>query len=257
MSLTSFERGPGRCVKHGSVSVAFRASVAVGCRSRSMKARAALPSLCCRRWMMPSGRTSRLRPAAGRSSVPACTSWRSVGSGSRATPAPTSTAFLMFSMLSNSSTTSTVTPCSRRKRSTSRRMTSPLSKATYFSPSRRAGRDALESRQRVPGGAGHDHLLLAPGQHGQLARPAGERHQAEVGRSVADPLVDLVGVQVLDLHLRIPVVGLEALDVLAHVAEADRVDGGHANGQGPFARAPGGATTSSSVYCSSSLLQPS
>ena len=115
----------------------------------------------------------------------------------------------------------------------------------------------LNRASECPRGADHDHLFLAPGQHRQVTRPAGERHQSEVGLFVADPLIDLVRVEVLHLHFRIPVVGLEALDVLPHVAEADGIDGGHANGQGPFASAPGAARASNSVYCSSSLLQPS
>ena len=51
-------------------------------------------------------------------------------------------------------------------------------------------------------------------------------------------VVDLVGVEVVDVDLDVRVLRLEALDVLAHVAQADRVDGGHAH-RGRFRAAVG------------------
>ena len=54
-----------------------------------------------------------------------------------------------------------------------------------------------------------------------------ERDQAQVRRTVQHLLVDPIRVQVLDVDLRAVVFRLEALDILAHVAEADRVDRGH------------------------------
>ena len=44
------------------------------------------------------------------------------------------------------------------------------------------------------------------------------------------PLVHLIGVQVLDVDLGGGVLALEALDVVAHVAEADGIDGGDLDG---------------------------
>ncbi len=95
--------------------------------------------------------------------------------------------------------------------------------------------DRLDGRaagQRVRWSAGHDHLFLAPGQHGQFPLPPRVGHQAEVGRPGQHALVALIGVEEVELHLGVRVLRLEAANVVADVAEADRVDGRHAHGDG-------------------------
>ena len=64
--------------------------------------------------------------------------------------------------------------------------------------------------QPVPRWAGDDHFLLAPGQHGQITATARERQQAEVGLALADVLVDLGGVEVINVDLHVRMLGLEA-----------------------------------------------
>ena len=70
-----------------------------------------------------------------------------------------------------------------------------------------------------------------------------------------DALVDLIGVEVLDVDAGGEVFALEALDVLAHVAEADRVDGRDLDG-GAGRGAALRMVDSSSRYCSTNCLQP-
>ncbi len=91
-------------------------------------------------------------------------------------------------------------------------------------------RDAALGDERVGRRTGHHHLLLAPRDRGELPAGLGEGDEAEVGGPVQHPLRHPVGVEVLDLDLHAGLLGHEALDVLAHVAQAHRVDGGHADG---------------------------
>ena len=76
-------------------------------------------------------------------------------------------------MVSNSAAVSTATPCSFRKRSTSRRMVSPLTKATYCTPASWPAPTAGQRRQRVARLAGQYHLLVPPRLDDQLPQLRG------------------------------------------------------------------------------------
>ena len=49
-------------------------------------------------------------------------------------------------------------------------------------------------------------------------------------------LIHLIRVEVLHLHFRVGVVALEMLDVVPHVAEADGINRGHADGERSLAQ---------------------
>jgi hypothetical protein len=86
--------------------------------------------------------------------------------------------------------------------------------------------------EAVAGCTSDHHLLLAPGKDGELSGTPGEGDEAEIGGAALDLLVDAVGMKVLDMDLDGGVALVEALDGLAHVAEADGIDGGYLDGGG-------------------------
>ncbi len=127
-----------------------------------------------------------------------------VGAGSRATPVPDFTPSLMFSILSNSAAVRTETPRSRRKRSTSRRMTSPLTKrdvADAFQVG--GGDDGPHAASGRTSGLGQHHFFLPPRLE-PSARAAGAGNDTRP-RSAAPSWsrsVDLIGVKVFDVDAR-------------------------------------------------------
>src|SRR5262245_50966106 len=83
---------------------------------------------------------------------------------------------------------------------------------------------AAVSRQRMTGRTSQDHFLLAPRKDSQFLRPVREGHQSQISRAVQYPRIDLVGMQVLDAHAGMRKLHGEALDVLVHVPQSDRVN---------------------------------
>ena len=61
----------------------------------------------------------------------------------------------------------------------------------------------------------------------QLAQLARERHQAEVHRPVQYALVDAIGMEIFHMDPGLGVHSLKTLNVLPHVPQPDRVDGGN------------------------------
>src|SRR5207244_2929687 len=87
--------------------------------------------------------------------------------------------------------------------------------------------DEQAAGQRMPWRAGQYHLFVAPRMGHQLAQLARERHQAEVYRPVQYALVDAIGMEIFHMDPGLGVHSLKTLNVLPHVPQPDRVDGGN------------------------------
>ena len=148
-------------------------------------------------------------------------------------PAPSSTACLMFSMLSNSAATATSTSCRRRKRSISRRTASPRSKVTNGSRARSRGWTPRCSRcSRAMRWPGRHATSIVWSRHGITVRPRPRPGLANEIRPMSDWVaedvsVHAVGVHVLDLDCRVRRQPVEAVDVLAQVVQPNGVDRRH------------------------------